>query len=498
MNVCKNEEGIEMERLSKRIRSKPSRPERILQIGEGNFMRGFIDWQIHRLNEETDFNGSAVVVPPRRGSVTAFQEQDGLYTLYLEGFREGREVRDSAVITSISRVVSSYEHYDEFIELADLPDLRFVFSNTTEAGIIYIEEDRLSDRPQKSYPGKLTALLYRRYLTFQGSREKGLVILPCELLEDNGEKLKDIVLRYTNAWALEQGFIDWLEEANVFCNTLVDRIVPGFPKENAHRLEEAAGYHDSLMVTAEPYHLFVIEGPKWLRDELPLHEAGLNVEFVKDVTPYRVRKVRILNGAHTAMTPVAYLAGLETVREAAEDELIGSFVKELIQREVLETIDMPDIELDAYVEEILDRFKNPFIRHKLIDISLNSFAKFKVRNLPVLMEYAERTGKLPARTVFALSALIYFYQGKREDEAIPLSDDDEVLAFLKRLWTEETDVSNIAFHVLGFEKVWGENLNDMPGLTDKTAEYLRDMKQTGMRKALKKMMNSQMAELGDM
>ncbi|KAA6450618.1 tagaturonate reductase [Bacillus swezeyi] len=486
-----------MERLSKHIRCKPTYPERILQIGEGNFMRGFIDWQIHRLNEETDFNGSAVVVPPRRGSVQAMNEQDGLYTLYLEGCQEGREIRESVVITSISRGVSSYEHYDEFMAVADLPDLRFVFSNTTEAGIVFLQEDRLHDRPQKSFPGKLTALLYRRYRTFDGSEEKGLVILPCELLEDNGKKLKEIVLQYAELWELEKGFMDWLEQANVFCNTLVDRIVPGFPKKNAHQLEKAAGYRDSLIVTAEPYHLFVIDGPDWLQDELPFQQAGLNVEFVHDVAPYRVRKVRILNGAHTAMTPVAYLSGLDTVREAADDELVGAFIQELIEHEVIPTIDLPAAQLRSYRKEILDRFKNPFIRHRLIDISLNSFAKFKVRNLPVLTEFVKQTGRLPARTVFALSALIYFYQGKRGDEDIPLSDDAETLAFLQELWEDEADVANIARHVLQSEQLWGQNLNEWPGLTDRVAEYLGSIKQAGVREALKNMMKSQMAELGD-
>lgn len=228
-------------------------------------MRGFIDWQIHKLNEETDFKGSAVVVPPRRGSIETLNEQDGLYTLYLEGFQEGREIRESTVITALSRGISDYEHYDEFMAVADQPDLRFVFSNTTEAGISFMEEDRLSDRPQKSFPGKLTAFLYRRYLTFNGSEQKGLVMIPCELLDDNGDKLKEIVPRYADLWGLEKGFSEWIERANAFCNTLVDRIVPGFPKDKVAELEEAAGYRDSLIVTAEPYHLFVIDGPDWLK-----------------------------------------------------------------------------------------------------------------------------------------------------------------------------------------------------------------------------------------
>lgn len=487
-----------MERLSKNIRSKPAYPERILQIGEGNFMRGFIDWQIHKLNEGTDFKGSAVVVPPRRGSIETLNEQDGLYTLYLEGFQEGREIRESTVITALSRGISSYEHYDEFMAVADQPDLRFVFSNTTEAGISFMEEDRLSDRPQKSFPGKLTAFLYRRYLTFNGSEQKGLVMIPCELLDDNGDKLKEIVLRYADLWGLEKGFSEWIERANAFCNTLVDRIVPGFPKDKVAELEEAAGYRDSLIVTAEPYHLFVIDGPDWLKEELPLHEAGLNAVFVDDVAPYRVRKVRILNGAHTAMTPVAYLAGLDTVREAAEDDLVGSFVKDLLTYEVIPTIDLPEQQLAAYADEILDRFRNPFIRHQLLDISLNSFAKFKVRNLPVIMEHLNKNGKLPQRTVFALGALICFYKGKRGHSDIPLADDPETLSFLKMIWTDETDAAEIARRVLGSEKLWGQNLNEWPDLAAMVAQHIEDIEQTGMTESLKKLMNSQRLKLGDL
>ncbi|MBU8785520.1 MULTISPECIES: tagaturonate reductase [Bacillus] len=487
-----------MERLSKYIRSKPAYPERILQIGEGNFMRGFIDWQIHKLNEETDFKGSAVVVPPRRGSIETLNEQDGLYTLYLEGFQEGREIRESTVITALSRGISSYEHYDEFMAVADQPDLRFVFSNTTEAGISFMEEDRLSDRPQKSFPGKLTAFLYRRYLTFNGSEQKGLVMIPCELLDDNGDELKEIVLRYADLWGLEKGFSEWIERANAFCNTLVDRIVPGFPKDKVAELEEAAGYRDSLIVTAEPYHLFVIDGPDWLKKELPLHEAGLNAVFVDDVAPYRVRKVRILNGAHTAMTPVAYLAGLDTVREAAEDDLVGSFVKDLLTYEVIPTIDLPEQQLTAYADEILDRFRNPFIRHQLLDISLNSFAKFKVRNLPVIMEHLNKNGKLPQRTVFALGALICFYKGKRGHSDIPLADDPETLSFLKMIWTDETDAAEIARRVLGSEKLWGQNLNEWPDLAAMVAQHIEDIEQTGMTESLKKLMNSQRLKLGDL
>lgn len=490
---------MKVERLSKKIKPKPSYPERILQIGEGNFMRGFIDWQIHKLNEETDFKGSAVVVSPRRGSVVhAINEQDGLYTLYLEGFQEGREVRDSVVIGSISRGISSYDQYDEFMAVADQPELRFIFSNTTEAGIVFIEKDRLSDRPQESFPGKLTALLYRRYQTFHGSEEKGVVILPCELIEDNGEKLKDIVLQYADLWKLEKGFIDWLENANVFCNTLVDRIVPGFPKDKVLELEKAAGYRDSLIVTGEPYHLFVIDGPDWLQEELPFQKAGLNVLFVNDVRPYRERKVRILNGAHTAMTPVAYLTGHDTVQEAATDELVGQFVKDLLKYEVIPTIDLPENQLQTYMEEILDRFRNPFIRHQLLDISLNSFAKFKVRNLPVIMEHLNKNGKLPERTVFALSSLICFYKGKRGHSDIPLADDPETLSFLKMIWTDETDAAEIARRVLGSEKLWGQDLNEWPDLAARVAQHIEDIEQNGTAESLKKLMNSQGLKLGDL
>ncbi|MGZ4160436.1 MAG: tagaturonate reductase, partial [Neobacillus sp.] len=396
-------------------------PEKVLQFGEGNFLRAFVEWQIDVMNKKAGFNGSVVIVQPRGSEkVEELNEQDGLYTLYLQGMKEGKAVKEHSVINSISRGINLFTQYDQFTELASNPDLRFIFSNTTEAGIAYDETDRLEDRPQKSYPGKLTAFLYHRFLAFNGDKEKGFIIIPCELIDRNGEKLKEIVLQYAALWKLGEEFTQWILEANTFCCSLVDRIVPGFPKDTIGEITEELGYLDDMVVVGEQFHLWVIEGPQWIREEFPAQMAGLNTLFVDDMTPYRTRKVRILNGAHTAMTHVSYLYGLNTVAEAIEHQIIGNFVKELIFEEIIPTLELPVDELNSFADAVLERFMNPFIQHFLLSISLNSMSKFKTRDLPSLLEYFNRKKELPGKLVFSLAALISFYKGKRGEEEIKL------------------------------------------------------------------------------
>ncbi|HLR75042.1 MAG TPA: tagaturonate reductase, partial [Virgibacillus sp.] len=297
-----------MQKLNENVIKKQVYPEKILQFGEGNFMRAFVDWKIDLLNQKTDFNGSVVVVQPiEQGLVNQLNEQDGLYTLYLQGIKNGEAVKEHSVIQSISRGLDLMTDYDEYLKVAENPELRFIFSNTTEAGITYDETDQLTDKPQKTFPGKLTAFLYHRYQIFQGDSNKGFILIPCELIEQNGQKLEEIVLRYAEQWDLGADFINWIHEGNTFCNSLVDRIVPGYPKDTIEEITEELGYRDELVVVGEQYHLWVIEGPEWIQDEFPVDQIGLNVLFVEDLTPYRTMKVRILNGAHTAMTPVYYL-----------------------------------------------------------------------------------------------------------------------------------------------------------------------------------------------
>lgn len=468
-------------------------PERVLQFGEGNFLRAFVDWQIDEMNNKADFNSSVVVVQPiENGLVNILNEQDGLYTLYLQGMKNGKAEKTHKVINSISRGVNPYTNYDSYLEIGENPDLRFVISNTTEAGITFKEEDKLNDSPQSSFPGKLTALLYRRYKTFNGASDKGLIIIPCELIDRNGEKLKENVLKYCELWTLEEGFIKWIEENNTFCCSLVDRIVPGYPRDIINEVTEELGYEDKLVNVGELYHLWVIEGPQWIREELPADKAGLNIKVVDDMTPYRTRKVRILNGSHTAMVPVSYLYGLETVGETVNHEVLSKFVNGLLYEEINKAVDLPEEELVEFADAVVDRFKNPYVNHYLMSIALNSMSKYKTRNLPSVLDYLNKEGKLPKRLVFSLAALIEFYKGKRGQEDINLSDDEDILELYKSLWIKhdgsENSLKNIVTNVLGYEKNWGMDLNKVPNLNEEVTKYLTNIEKVGMKEAIKEVL----------
>lgn len=328
---------VTMKQLSREIvKNEQSYPEKVLQFGTGNFLRAFLDYHIHVMNKKNLFNGQIVVVQSTTsGTVDALNDQQGLYTLYLQGMKENKPVSEHEVIRSISRGLNIQNDYDSYLELAHNPELRFIFSNTTEAGIQFNGEDHLKDRPQKSFPGKLTAFLYARYRVFEGDKNKGFIIFPCELIENNGVELKRIVLKFASAWNLEREFIEWIKVANTFCNTLVDRIVPGYPKDSIEEKTKELGYIDKLVVVGEQFELFVIEGPDFVKEEFPADQAGLNVHVVQDLTSYREKKVRILNGAHTAMTPVAYLYGLNTVSEAVTIENTKEFIEKVIYEEII-------------------------------------------------------------------------------------------------------------------------------------------------------------------
>ncbi|MFZ5967429.1 MAG: tagaturonate reductase [Bacillota bacterium] len=480
-------------RLSKEVHKHRKYPERILQFGEGNFLRAFSDWIIHRMNQEADFQSSiAVVQPIEQGLVQLLNEQDGLYTLYMNGIKDGEAVREKTVIETISRGIDPYESYDEYMEISQNPELRFVISNTTEAGIVFDENDKLENKPQKSFPGKLTALLYARYKHFHGNIDKGLIIIPCELIDKNGENLKKAILQYANMWGLEEGFAQWINEGNTFCNSLVDRIVPGFPRDTIDEITQELGYEDKLVVEAEQFHLWVIEGPEFVKEEFPADQIGLNVMFVKDLTPYRTRKVRILNGAHTSMVPVSLLYGLETVRETVEDPNMGRFVRDAIFEEIVPTLDLPKEELDYFANAVIDRFRNPFIKHFLISIALNSNFKFETRVLPSLLEYKNRTGTLPKKLVFSLASLIRLYKNEIDGKALDIKDNQDILDMYQNLWGQydgtEESVRNIAAKVLAEEKIWKMDLNMVDGLTDQVCKDLMKIQQLGMDKALNEVM----------
>lgn len=483
-----------MKRLSKAMYPVPEYPETILQIGEGNFMRGFINWHIQKLNDCTDFKGRAVVVPPRKGSVAALNEQDGLYTLCIQGYHDQQEMNECMIIQSISRGISTYTDYDGFLYVAENPDLRFVFSNTTEAGLMLRKEDRLEDRPQASFPGKLTAFLYHRFKAFTGDEQKGLIILPCELVEHNGDRLKEYVIDMAAEWDLPPAFITWIKEANTFCNTLVDRIVPGFSKEAAEIVQKEDGYIDELLVTAEYYHLFVIEAPAFVQKELPFQKAGLNVLFVEDIAPYRMSKVRILNGAHTAMVPIAYSFGIETVKEAVDDKHVGPFIRRMLEEEVLPGLELSQDELLLYTQSVWDRFCNPFVKHQLLDIALNGISKFRTRVLPSLLDYVEQKKQLPMKLVFSLSSLIYFYRAYAER----IKDDETVMAFMKEAWERENQSNEaIAARILSCEPLWGRNLTDVDDLSHAVADQLTFIQEQGMRAAVQRMLHHQYESQGE-
>ncbi|AYH00057.1 tagaturonate reductase [Pectobacterium parmentieri] len=484
-----------MQTLNRRNFPGRQHPDRVIQFGEGNFLRAFVDWQLDLLNEHTDLDAGVVIVRPIDSDFPpALDTQDGLYTTIIRGLNEqGEAVREPRLIRSVNREINVYRQFDDYLALAHDPNIRFVFSNTTEAGISYHAEDRLSDAPPVSFPAKLTRLLYERFCHFDGAADKGWVLLPCELIDYNGVALKELVLRYAAQWELTPTFTAWLNDHNTFCSTLVDRIVTGYPRAEVEALQQEMGYQDTFWDTAEHFYLFVIQGPQWLAEELRLNKLDLNVRIVDDIKPYKERKVAILNGAHTALVPVAFLAGLDTVGESMDDALIGKFVEKTIAEEIVPVLDLPHDELTSFAQAVLSRFRNPFIQHQLLSISLNGMTKFRTRILPQLLTYRERHGELPARLTFALAALIAFYRGERSGEGdalqtYPLQDDAHWLERYSSLWAgvKENTVSlaELVNVVLRDADHWEQDLTQVPGLAAQVTEQLQTIVDRGMRAAV--------------
>lgn len=468
-----------------------SYPERVIQFGEGNFLRAFIDWQIDLLNEHTDLDAGVVIVRPIDSSFPpSLSTQDGLYTTIIRGLNEqGEAVSDSRLIRSVNREISVYAQYDEFLKLAHNPEMRFVFSNTTEAGISYHAGDKFDDAPAVSYPAKLTRLLFERFSHFNGAADKGWVIIPCELIDYNGDALRELVLRYAQEWALPAAFTTWLNDANTFCSTLVDRIVTGYPRDEVAKIEAELGYHDNFLDTAEHFYLFVIQGPKSLAAELRLDKYPLNVLIVDDIKPYKERKVAILNGAHTALVPVAFQAGLDTVGEAMNDAEVCVFVEKAIYDEIIPVLDLPRDELESFASAVTGRFRNPYIKHQLLSIALNGMTKFRTRILPQLLKGQQATGQLPARLTFALAALIAFYRGERNGEAYPVQDDAHWIERYQQLWSQHRDqqisTSDLVKAVLSVSDHWEQDLTRVPGLVEQVSLDLDAILLRGMRAAVK-------------
>ncbi|MBU9809890.1 tagaturonate reductase [Rahnella sp. C60] len=479
-----------MQRLNRRDFPGRQHPDKIIQFGEGNFLRAFVDWQIDLLNEHTDLDAGIVVVRPIDTDFPpSLSTQDGLYTTIISGLNEqGQTVRDTRIIRSVNREINIYHQFDEYLALARDPNIRFVFSNTTEAGISYVESDRLDDTPPASFPAKLTRLLFERFTHFSGAADKGWVLLPCELIDYNGEALQELVLRYAQQWALPAAFTQWLESSNTFCSTLVDRIVTGYPRSEVDSLQEELGYQDSFFDSAEHFYLFVIQGPKSLAQELRLDKLPLNIRLVDDIKPYKERKVAILNGAHTALVPVAFLSGLNTVGESMNDAQISRFVELAIAEEISPVLDLPQDELTSFAQAVLSRFRNPFIQHQLLSIALNGMTKYRTRILPQLLASQEKNQLLPPRLTFALAALLAFYRGERNGEIYPLQDDAHWLSRFSELWGNVRNgslpLAGLVETVLADEEHWGRDLNTVPGLTAKVTEQLQSIEDRGMRDAL--------------
>ncbi len=431
--------------------------ETVIQFGEGNFLRGFFDYFLHKMNEKGLYDGKAVIVQPiPMGRVAELNEQDCKYNLYLRGIQNGEIVKEHTYIESVSRCVDPYKNFEDYMALADNPDFRFIVSNTTEAGIEFVDTCKFQDKPALSFPGKLTQLLYKRYK----NGLNGFVILACELIDNNGTELKNCVLKYAKLWNLEEDFIAWLENENHFVNTLVDRIVTGYPNDET----KDAHPNDKFLDTAEIFHLWVIEGD--FEDEFPLKKAGFNVVWTNDAKPYKKIKVRILNGAHTSLVAGAILSGIETVGEAMNNDLTASFLNKAMKEEILPTIGENEDSI-AFANSVFDRFRNPFIAHKWRSIALNSVSKYSVRVLPTLLEYKEKNGAYPKLLTMSLAYLLYFYKNDTPDDA------KDVVEIMKNDSIED---------ILANESLWQNDLSDMIKIV---TEYYNKIDTLGAKETMK-------------
>ena len=482
-----------MEVLNRSLTNPANRPVKVVQFGEGNFLRGFVDYMIDIANEQDKFNGNIVLIKTIEfGNLENFHKQDCQYTVSLRGRVDGEAKILNRKITSVVDAVDAYTEYEKYMGLAEIDTLRFVVSNTTEAGIVFDDTDKFEMNPPKTFPGKLTKFLYHRFETFKGDISKGLVMLPVELIDDNGIMLHKCVLQFIELWGLGEEFKNWVEEACVFTSTLVDRIITGYPKATEEEEWEKLGYIDRIMVTGEPFALWVIESAKDISGELPLPDAGLPVIYTDNQKPYKQRKVRILNGAHTSFVLAAYLMGKDIVRDSMNDDDIRNFMMGTLHEEVIPTLSLPKADLEEFADAVVARFNNPYVDHALLAISLNSVSKWRARCMPSFLGYIEKFEKLPARLTFSLAALMAFYTGSeirdkalighRDGQEYNIMDDMAVMEFFRDNSGKETAEFVKAF--LGNTDFFGQNLNEINGLTDTVTAHLDDIKANGMRAAL--------------
>ncbi|MEK3882614.1 tagaturonate reductase [Paenibacillus sp. PL2-23] len=468
-------------------------PVTILQIGEGNFLRGFADWMIHVCREKGLYEGGIAITQPRpagRAKIEKLASQDGLYTLVTQGIENGAPVSRKEVIDVFSEVFDPYSDWERFKGLAVSPELQVVISNTTEAGLVYRPEE-LGEGAILSFPGKVAYLLHLRFEAFQGATDKGLVFLPCELLERNGDSLRDAVLRYADDWGFSEAFKGWVTGHNRFLNSLVDRIVTGYPaEEQAEAWFAEWGYRDGLLCTAEPYHLWAIEADEELEKLLPLRKAGLNVYWTDDLKPFQQRKVRILNGAHTWMATLGLVNGVQHVGDILEHRQLGAQARSAVEKHIVPTLPYPEEELRAYASDVFERFANPHIRHRLADIAMNALSKFKVRLLPTIAYYAERGEAIPESLALGFAGLLRYYQTTREEDgsftgrtldgvAYTVRDDESKAALLASIWekalADKADSAAVASALLAEKELWGEDLTSWSNLTEAVAKQLSEL-----------------------
>ena len=473
--------------LNKQNVEKPTLPIKILQFGEGNFLRAFVDWQIDKANEAGIMNhGVAIVQPIDKGMAGMLEQQDCLYHVYLEGVKDKQPVKDIRLVRSVQCAINPYEDYAAYEQIFLSPELEATVSNTTEAGIRYEEGDDLWALPPKSYPAKMTALLYKRFKHFAGDPTKGLCIICCELIENNGSTLREYVLRHAEYNKLGADFIEWVEKYCHFCDTLVDRIVPGFPRENIDKIKAELGFDDNLVVKAEFYHLWAIGGPgyKEVQRRLPLDKAGLHVIFMPTIKQFRDKKVRILNGSHTGMVPIGLQIGCETVMDAFNNADLEAFINTMVAEEVIPMIEEDQAELKEFAAGILERFYNPYIRHMLKTISLNSLSKWETRNFPTVLDNWKKAGKVAEKELFTFAALLTLYSGK-----VDFTPDDtaEHVEFIQKVWNSE-DVDATVRAIVGNRNIWTVDLTEVEPFVEKVSGYVKVILAEGMATALKKML----------
>ncbi|GHT38121.1 altronate oxidoreductase [Bacteroidia bacterium] len=472
-----------MNELSKKTVNKPELPVKILQFGEGNFLRAFVDWMLHKANEAGVMNHGVVAVQPiAQGMAEMINTQDGLYHVYLEGIKDKQPVKEITLVKSLNKVLNPYSEYEAYKELFLSPDLEIIISNTTEAGIRYEEGDDLSALPPKSYPAKMTALLHQRFQKFGGAANKGLLIICCELIEDNGSTLREYVLKHAAYNHLGDDFIAWVKTSCHFYDTLVDRIVPGFPRETINDIKAEIGFDDNLVVKGEYFHVWAIGGDSIIKEKLPLDKAGLNVLFMDDIKPFRAKKVRILNGSHTAMVQIALQLGCETVMDAFKMPLVEKFINRMVDEEVLPAINEAPEELKQFAAKILERFYNPFIKHYLKDISLNSISKWEARNFPTLKDNAATLNRDAKLTTFSFAALLVLYSGQSEVAFTP-NDTPEFVEFIQRTFNK-SDIEGWVKGIIGNKKLWTVDLSAVQNFAENASKYAKLILEKGMKNAL--------------